>query len=60
MKYPHCDKPTWVKVGAFCNLTGSDLKFKILVLGTNAAILETPDGKVHGWESFMNLTEAAA
>lgn len=60
MKYPHCDRPVWVKHGAFCTLAGSDVKFKIVVVGTNAAILETPDGKVHGWESFLNLIEAAA
>lgn len=60
MKYPHCDKPAWIKHGAFCTLAGSDVKFKVAVVGTNAAILEAPDGKVHGWESFMNLTEAAA
>jgi hypothetical protein len=54
--YPQCDKPYWLIVGAICKCwgEGEDL-FRIDMVGKNAAILYTLNGKTHGWESFTKL-----
>ena len=54
--YPETPQPKWMKVGAICKCWGeaNDL-FKVVIVGKNAAFLDTIYGRAHGWESFTKL-----
>ena len=54
--YLKCEKPDWMKVGAWCYCYGEAYdKFKVVMVLKNAAVLNTWGGKAHGTESFAKL-----
>lgn len=54
--YPECEKPHWLKKGAWTYCLGEGLeKYKVGEIGKNAAVLYNLRGECHGWESFTKL-----
>ena len=57
--YPHCPKPDWMKVGAWCYCLGEAFDvFTVDMVLDKAAVLSTASGYAHGIESFTKLYQS--